>query len=304
MKAFYPTADELMAADRDQFDGAILRHLRTYEGGGTVHQQVGGFNRNYYVRVMEGNATGLGSLPTQPEYGARQPEVSRRVQEAFQRLVTKGYLMHNPDQPVADWFLITSDGEEFLKRLARYEQWEKLGVDRVKADLIATGGTREVGGGPGVADMAWDWVRMKENKPPLKAAVAGAWVLVADSRLDELRALKSPDFDFRKLIRLCEELNIASREECHFATAALTRALVDHVPPLFGKKNFSEVANNYAGARSFREAMEHLDSAAKKVADGHLHTQIRKSETLPTAQQVNFASGIDVLLAEIVRIKQ
>jgi hypothetical protein len=75
-------------------------------------------------------------------------------------------------------------------------------------------------------------------------------------------------------VRLCEELNIASREGCHFATAALTRALVDHVPPLFGKKNFSEVANNYAGTRSFREAMEHLDSAAKKMADGHLHIHI------------------------------
>ncbi|MGB7592975.1 MAG: hypothetical protein WBO19_17210 [Terriglobia bacterium] len=31
---------------------------------------------------------------------------------------------------------------------------------------------------------------------------------------------------------------------------------------------------------------------------------IRKSETLPTAQQVNFASQLDVLLAEIVRITQ
>ena len=48
--------------------------------------------------------------------------------------------------------------------------------------------------------------------------------------------------------------------------------------------------------------MHHLENAARKVADAHLHTQIRKSETLPTAQQVNFASGLDVLLSEIVRI--
>jgi hypothetical protein len=128
--------------------------------------------------------------------------------------------------------------------------------------------------------------------------------LIALSRIEELQKLPSTTFDFRKLIRLCEELNIAAREGCHFATAALTRATVDHVPPLFGKKNFSEVANNYAGTKSFREAIEHLDNAAKKVADGHLHTQIRKSETLPTAQQVNFASGLDVLLSEIVRISK
>jgi hypothetical protein len=173
----------------------------------------------------------------------------------------------------------------------------------VKSDLVNTGGIREVGGTPDVKDMAWEWVRMKENKPPLKPAVAGAWVLIAESRLDELRALASPDFDFRKLVRLCEELNIASREECYFATAMLTRGLLDHVPPIFGKKNFDEVASNYGG-KSFKGTMQHLQNASRNVADGHLHQQIRKSETLPTAQQVNFASGLDVLLAEIVRMTQ
>jgi hypothetical protein len=58
---------------------------------------------------------------------------------------------------------------------------------------------------------------MKENKPPAKRAVAGEWTLINESRLDELRALASQDFDFRKLIRLCEELNISSLEECCFA---------------------------------------------------------------------------------------
>jgi hypothetical protein len=42
MKAFYPTADVLLAADRDQLAETVLRHLKTYEGGGTVHQPVGG----------------------------------------------------------------------------------------------------------------------------------------------------------------------------------------------------------------------------------------------------------------------
>ena len=66
----------------------------------------------------------------------------------------------------------------------------------------------------------------------------------------------------------------------------LIRTVLDHVPPIFGKKNFDEVANNYGG-KSFKGAMQHLQNAARNVADGHLHQQIRKSETLPTAQQVN-----------------
>lgn len=121
--------------------------------------------------------------------------------------------------------------------------------------------------------------------------------------MEELRGLKSSQFDFKKFIRLCEELNINSREDCHFATGMLTRGLLDHVPPVFRVKSFSEVANNYVGgSKSFKETMLHLDTGAKKIADGLLHTQIRKSEALPTRQQVNFAAALDLLLGEIVRI--
>ena len=191
---------------------------------------------------------------------------------------------------------------------SRFEYWEKLGLERVKSDLVHTGGIRDVGGPQEQRDMAWKWVRMKEEEA--KAAAVGqkpasGLTLIAETRLAELRALRSTQFDFKKLIRLCEELNIVSREECHFATAMLTRGLLDHVPPIFGTRKFSEVANNYSGGtKSFKDTMHHLETAARKVADAHLHTPIRKSETLPVMQQVNFAAQLDVLLAEIVRITQ
>jgi len=128
---------------------------------------------------------------------------------------------------------------------------------------------------------------------------------IADTRLAELRKLTSTKFDFKKLVRLCEELNTAHREECYLAAAMLIRGILDHVPPLFEQSSFKEVANNYGGGgKSFKEATQHLENAARKVADAHLHMPIRKSETLPVAQQVNFASQLDVLLAEIVRITQ
>jgi hypothetical protein len=211
--------------------------------------------------------------------------------------------VRNPEQP-GEFYLISRAGEKLLGRLAREEYWEKLGVDVVKQDLI-NGGIRFEGGPPENRETALAWVRMKEEKPPLKRAVTGDWELIDDSRLEELRALKSPQFDFKKLIRFCEELNIASREDCYFAIGMLTRGLLDHVPPVFGVKSFSEVANNYVGGtKSFRDTMLHLDTGAKKIADGLLHTQIRKSETLPNRQQVNFGPALDVLLGEIVRITQ
>ena len=100
-----------------------------------------------------------------------------------------------------------------------------------------------------------------------------------------------------------EELNTAFQEECYFATAMLTRGLLDHVPPIFGKKNFDEVASNYGG-RSFKGTMQHPQNASRNVADGHLHQQIRNSETLPTAQQVSCGQELDALLEEIAQITQ
>jgi hypothetical protein len=147
---------------------------------------------------------------------------------------------------------------------------------------------------------------VREQRPEARTPLsANALAIIAGSRLDELRGLSSARFDFKKLVRLCEELNTVYRDECYFATAMLTRALLDHVPPLFGKNMFSEVANNYGGGgRSFKENMHALENAARKMADGHLHMPIRKSETLPVAQQVNFAPQLDVLLSEIIRISR
>ena len=109
----------------------------------------------------------------------------------------------------------------------------------------------------------------------------------------------------RKLIRLCEELNSSYDNGNYYATAMLTRGLLDHVPPLFDYAGFAQVANNYGGGgRSFKETMQHLEGASRKIGDGHLHVPIRKSETLPTPQQVYCGSQLDVLLAEIVRISK
>jgi hypothetical protein len=137
---------------------------------------------------------------------------------------------------------------------------------------------------------------------PLRPPSLGVHRYVSDDRLAELRALAPSNYDLAKLVRLCEELNVTSSEGALFATAMLVRAILDHVPPLFGCSTFSQVASNYSGGRSFKETMERLDTSARKIADAHLHTQIRAKESLPAPQQVNFAAELDVLLAEIARI--
>ena len=170
LKTFFATADDVLTAERGTLDETLLRHLKTYEGGGTVHQPVGKFDRDYYVRAMEGNVSGLGpGLPTLPEYGEKQPQVSRRIQEALNRLTTKGHLMHNPDQPGPDWFVITTDGEELLSQVARDERWEKLGLERVRNDLKTNQWYPNLADSKEMQDAAWDWVRRKEGQAVLPA---------------------------------------------------------------------------------------------------------------------------------------
>lgn len=126
--------------------------------------------------------------------------------------------------------------------------------------------------------------------------------LIDSRRISELRAIPPGRFDLTRLIGLCEELNLTHSSEAWMAVAALTRAVMDHVPPIFECRTFAEVANNYAGTKSFRESMRHLENSARKVADAHLHVQIRPKEVLPTRTQVHFGNDLDVLLGEIARL--
>jgi hypothetical protein len=170
LKSFFPTADDLLRQDLPTLGGILLTHLKSYEGRNTVYQH-GGLNRAYFRAMLENRNVGLGQLPQEPEYGIHQPAVTKRMLEVWNWLERQGVLIHN-DQQSADWFIISSEGEELLR----------------------SGGV-----------------------PLRKRAGAGDLTLIADSRLAELGKLVSPDFDFKKLIRLCEELNTNYSEKCYFA---------------------------------------------------------------------------------------
>ena len=158
-----------------------------------------------------------------------------------------------------------------------------------------------------IASATWmlDAIKRAAAMPPAKAAppLPPAYTqLIAPSRIDELRGCVPANLDFRKLIRLCEEINICAEKQCWYAVAMLIRAILDHLPPVFRLAKFEHVVANYAGGRSFKETMEHLQETARKIADAHLHERMRPSEVLPTPQQVNCGQQLDILLAEIVRI--
>jgi hypothetical protein len=119
---------------------------------------------------------------------------------------------------------------------------------------------------------------------------------VDKSRIARLRQVRSPSFDLQRLIRLCEELNKCSAAGAFCATAALVRAVIDHIPPIFGARTFAEVANN-VGGKSNKASLLRLETSSRNIADSVLHQQIRKREVVANRTQVNFSNDLDILLA-------
>ncbi|MBZ0159292.1 hypothetical protein [Candidatus Methylomirabilis sp.] len=131
-----------------------------------------------------------------------------------------------------------------------------------------------------IADLKYMEAGINPSAGPVKLSTPGG-TYVHPHRIEALSALKPTNFDLHKLAALLNEISVCDRNRCYFALVALVRTVIDHVPPLFGCKTFPEVANSYAGGKSFKESMIHLDNSARKIADQHLHAQVRRSEVLP-----------------------
>ena len=148
-------------------------------------------------------------------------------------------------------------------------------------------------------------VQHKKHFPaPLGATSSEIESFIDFSRIHELEKLHpSSQFDTAKLVQMLAELDRAYKCHSFLSCAILIRAILDHVPPIFGLAKFSEVANNYPGnGKSFRESMQHLENSSRKIADSCLHMHIRKKESLPTKAQVEFRADVDVLIGEIIRV--
>jgi site-specific recombinase XerD len=125
---------------------------------------------------------------------------------------------------------------------------------------------------------------------------------ISEKRITELSLIISEKYDLTRLIELLRELNISYQNNSFMSIALITRAIIDQIPPIFGFDTFNQVENNYQCSKSFKKAMNHLNNSLRNVADSYLHVTIRKKESIPTFQQVDFRSDLDLLLSEIIRI--
>ena len=124
---------------------------------------------------------------------------------------------------------------------------------------------------------------------------------IENTTILRLQNINSDKYDLSRLIKLCKELNDNYSLENFLACGMIIRSILDHIPPKFGKNNFTEVCSQY-GQKSFKDIIKPLQESSRKIFDTFLHSQMRKKETLPTKTQVSFQPNIDYLLNEIVRI--
>jgi hypothetical protein len=126
---------------------------------------------------------------------------------------------------------------------------------------------------------------------------ANAWI-VERGLLDQLTSLQ-PKLDARVLVRICQEINSCWAHGNVIATALLMRAVLNYVPPVFGRETFSQVVANCD--RTLKQSLTHLEEGLRKIADFHTHRRIGPADCPPSSAQVEpFKPQFELLLQEVV----
>lgn len=129
--------------------------------------------------------------------------------------------------------------------------------------------------------------------PEPEPYIAAAVVLQLES------ALAASAWDSTKLLALVEELNNSYRGGMTYAAHALLRAILDHIPPLLGYKNFDGVANNHQWTQTDKRYIKRL-AEFRVQADDVLHRQISKTADLLTIEDMPQRVAVNRLLQECI----
>ncbi len=117
--------------------------------------------------------------------------------------------------------------------------------------------------------------------------------------LRDLKSIKSSRLDIGKLTKLCEELNDAYARANYISSVLLIRAVLNHVPPVFGKTNFNDVVGQ--AGRSVKAILQLLNQEARPIADLHTHILMREKESLPSKNQIEpYKAAFEVLIQEVI----
>jgi len=144
-----------------------------------------------------------------------------------------------------------------------------------------------------------DHLREAASDPSYWNSVKSNMAFLEPSVLATLRQSRALKFDCAKLVRFCEELNDAYGRGNYLSCVLLIRAVMNHVPPVFGCRTFDEVCAQ--SGKSLKAIFERLNDNARPIADLHTHALIRSKESLPTKHQVEpYKASFELLIQEVI----
>lgn len=144
-----------------------------------------------------------------------------------------------------------------------------------------------------------DALKEASQDPNYAANAASNAAFLNTEVLLRLKAVQGVRLDPSKLVKMCEELNDAYARGNYISSVLLLRAIINHVPSVFGANTFAEVVAQ--GGRSVKAILARLNEDARPIADLHAHMFMRKTEHLPTKNQLEpYKASFEVLIQEVL----
>ncbi|MEU9858910.1 hypothetical protein [Streptomyces sp. NPDC047974] len=127
--------------------------------------------------------------------------------------------------------------------------------------------------------------------------------LDAETLADLEDAAHNTQWKIGKFLALCHELNSNHAAQNPYACVALVRAITDHIPPIFGHKDFAQVAANHSFSMQ-RTDKAHAKYLAdfKDIAHDALHRPIGPSVHIHTMDDVPAPTRLRAVLRELVTL--
>jgi hypothetical protein len=139
----------------------------------------------------------------------------------------------------------------------------------------------------------------EQERLPSPAQVGSPYV---DEKV--ITAIRAKDgqskFDATKLLALVGELNDNYARNNTYASHALLRAILDHIPPILGQPHFDAVVSNYRWQQTDKKYMKQL-MAFRAQGDDALHRQISADADLLGFDDMPKSVYVDRLLLECAK---
>ncbi len=137
---------------------------------------------------------------------------------------------------------------------------------------------------------------VEPRSEPSTASLEEAGSYIDERIFDLIKQAHGGRWDCTKLLVLLRELDDNYRAGNAYAAHALLRALLDHVPPLFGQSSFTQVVNNYPWGRTDGRYVKRL-AAFRDQADDVMHRQITRTPCLLSMEDMPPRAAVNRLLA-------